>query len=87
MKILEKAIQNIDDSEYILSVFEVLKKFDRMYFYEKRREFNEIIYACFHNSKNDGVKKEAVEITKFFKNTRLFKTKLTTDEEKYYEEN
>lgn len=87
MKILEKAIQNIDDSEYILSVFEVLKKFDRMYFYEKRREFNEIIYACFHNSKNDGVKKESVEITKFFKNTRLFKTKLTADEEKYYEEN
>lgn len=87
MKILEKAIQNVDDSEYILSVFEVLKKFDRMYFYEKRREFNEIIYACFHNSKNDDVKKEAVEITRFFKNTRLFKTKLTADEEKYYEEN
>ena len=87
MKILEKTIQNIDNSEYILSIFELLKKFDRMYFYEKRREFNEIIYAAFHNSKNEDVKKEAVEITKFFKNTRLFKTKLTADEEKYYEEN
>ena len=80
MKIVEKALQNTADSEYILSVFEVLYKFDRMYFYENRREYNEIIYACFHNSASEDVKKKAVEITKYFKNTRLFKTKLTADE-------
>ena len=87
MKILEKALQNTSDSAYILSVFEVLYKFDRMYFYEKRREYNEIIYACFHNSENEEVKKNAIEITRYFKNTRLFLTKLTDEEEKFYKKN
>ena len=85
MKIIEKALQNTSDSAYILSVFEVLNKFDRMYFYEKRRDFNEIIYACFHNSQDEKVKKNAIEITRFFKNTRLFLTKLNDKEKKIYE--
>lgn len=87
MKIIEKALQNTSDSSYILSVFETLNKFDRMYFYEKRREYNEIIYACFHNSENEEVKKTAIEITRFFKNTRLFLTKLTDTEKKFYDKN
>ena len=87
MKIIEKALQNTADSLYILSVFETLNKFDRMYFYEKRREYNEIIYACFHNSVNEEVKKNAIEITRYFKNTRLFLTKLTDEEKKFYEKN
>ena len=87
MKIIEKALQNTSDSSYILSVFETLNKFDRMYFYEKRREYNEIIYACFHNSENEEVKKTAIEVTRFFKNTRLFLTKLTDTEKKFYDKN
>ncbi len=87
MKILEKALQNTAESAYILSVFEVLNKFDRMYFYEDRRAFNEIIYACFHNSNDKVVKKNAIDITRYFKNTRLFLTKLTADENKFYKAN
>ena len=87
MKIIEKALQNTSDSAYVLSIFEVLKKFDRMYFYEKRRMYNEIIYACFHNASNKEVKKNAIDITRYFKNTRLFLTKLTSDEEKFYKAN
>ena len=86
MKITEKALLN-NSSEYLLEVYAMLNKFDRMYFYEIRRDFNDVIYTNFHNTQNEDVKNTAVECTKYFKNTRLFKMKLTEDEVKYYSEN
>ena len=87
MKIVEKALGNTSDEAYILSVYKVLEKFDRMYFYEIRRDFNEVIYASFHTAKNDIIRKSALDCTRYFKNTRLFKTKLNKNEEKFYEAN
>lgn len=87
MKLVETALANNEDEKYILDVYSVLNKFDRMYFYEIRRDFNEIIYSSFHTAKNADVKKAAIVCTKYFKNTHLFKTKLDENEEKFYSEN
>lgn len=86
MKITEKTLLN-NNSEYLLEVYTMLNKFDRMFFYEIRRDFNDVVYSNFHNTQNEDVKNAAVECTKYFKNTRLFKMKLTDDEVKYYSEN
>lgn len=86
MKIVETALEN-DNKEEILSIYEVLNKFDRMYFYEIRRDFNEVIYKSFHNSTDKKIKKAALDCTRYFKNTRLFKTKLDKNEEKFYNAN
>lgn len=87
MKLIEKALSYNDDDAYILEVYSVLNKFDRMYFYEIRRDYNEVIYASFHAAKNKKIKKAALDCTRFFKNTHLFKTKLDKAEEKFYSEN
>ena len=87
MKIVEKALSYKDDENYIMDVYSVLNKFDRMYFYEIRRDFNEVIYGSFHSAKNDKIRKAALDCTRFFKNTRLFITKLTDEENKFYEKN
>ncbi len=84
MKLLEKALDNIEDYEYILSIYEIIKKLDRMYFYESRKSFNDIIYASFHNTENEDVKESAIECSRYFKSIRLFKAKLTVEEEKFY---
>ncbi len=88
IKIVEKALVNVKDSKYILSIYnDVLNKFDRMYFYELKRDFNEVIYTNFHTSKSNAVKEAALKCVRYFKITRLFKTKLTKSEEKFYNEN
>lgn len=87
MKLIEQALLNITDTNYIYSIYVLLKRFDRMYFYEIRRAFNEVIYNSFHTAKKDSIKELALECTRYFKNTRLFITKLTPDEEKFYKEN
>lgn len=86
MKLIETALKN-NDEEYNSDIYNILNKFDRMYFYEIRRDFNEVIYSNFHKSKSIEIKKAALECTRYFKNTRLFKTKLDKEEEKFYEEN
>lgn len=86
MKITEKVLSN-DNSDYLLEAYAMLNKFDRVYFYEIRRDFNDVIYSNFHNTQIEDVKNAAVECTKYFKNTRLFKMKLTEEEIKYYTEN
>ena len=87
MKVIEKALSNVTETEYLYNVYSMLKKFDRMYFYEIRREFNEVIYKSFHTAKKNLIKEEALECARYFKTTRLFKTKLTPAEEKFYNEN
>ena len=86
MKIVETALES-GDEEKILNIYEVLNKYDRMYFYEIRRDFNEIIYKSFHVATDKKIKKAALDCTRYFKNTRLFKTKLDKNEEKFYESN
>lgn len=87
LKILEKATKNISNYEYLVSVIELLNKFETTYFYEIRRDFNDVLYSCFHNSRSKNVKKAVIDITKYFNNMRLFKTKLTQSEEKFVNEN
>ncbi|MBR2786016.1 MAG: hypothetical protein IKD76_00685 [Clostridia bacterium] len=87
MKLIEKALSKVEDEKYILEVYELLNKFDRMYFYEIRRAYNEVIYASFHTAKNDKIRKTSLACTRYFKNTRLFLTKLTDKEKAFYNKN
>ena len=87
LKLLENALQNTSDEDYLLDLYEVLNKFDRMYFYDIRRDFNEIIYRNFHETNSKKVMKSALDCTRYFKNTRLFRVKLTAEEIKFYEAN
>lgn len=87
LKLLENALQNTSDEDYLLDLYEVLNKFDRMYFYDIRRDFNEIIYKNFHEVNSKKVMKSALDCTRYFKNTRLFRVKLTAEEIKFYEAN
>ena len=87
MKLVETALSSSKSKESTLDIYSVLNKFDRMYFYEIRRDFNEVIYNNFHTAEEKEIKKAALDCTRFFKNTRLFKTKLDKDEEKFYEKN
>ena len=87
LKLLENALQNTADEDYLLDLYEVLNKFDRMYFYDIRRDFNEIIYKNFHEVNSKKVMKSALDCTRYFKNTRLFRVKLTAEEIKFYEAN
>ena len=87
LKLLENALQNTSDEDYLLDLYEVLNKFDRMYFYDIRRDFNEIIYKNFHEVDSKKVMKSALDCTRYFKNTRLFRVKLTAEEIKFYEAN
>lgn len=87
MKLVETALNAADNKDKTLEIYNVLNKFGRDYFYEIRRDYNEVIYNNFHNSENKEIKKAALECTRYFKNTRLFKTKLDKKEEKFYEAN
>lgn len=86
LKILEKTLNNREDVEYILSVYSILNKLDKMYFYEIRKDFNELIYENFHMSEDDSIKNAVIECVQHFKNTHLFKTKLTESEAVFYNE-
>lgn len=87
MKLVETALVKAENKERTLAIYEVLNKFDRMYFYEIRRDYNEVIYADFHRAQDKKVKKAALDCTRYFKNTRLFITKLDKNEEKFYAAN
>lgn len=87
LKIFEMCLNNINDSQYVLKIYKLAKNFDRMYFYDIRRDFNEIVYKSFHTAKNNAIKEAALECSRYFKTTRLFKTKLDEKELKFYEEN
>lgn len=87
MKIIEKALVEGAEEEYILGIYDLLNKFDRGYFYEFRRNFNEIIYSNFHKSESDKIKKAALDCTRYFRNTRLFLTKITDEEKEFYKAN
>ena len=86
LKILEKTLNNREDVEYILSVYSILNKLDKMYFYEIRKDFNELIYENFHMSEDVSIKNAVIECVQHFKNTHLFKTKLTESEAVFYNE-
>ncbi len=80
LKFVSKSLTNIEDSQYILDVFTLLSSFDRMYFYEIRRDFIETLYSCFHNTNNMEVKLASLQCAKYFKITLLFRNKLSKEE-------
>ncbi len=87
LKILQNIFKKNLTDEEILEIYKQLNNFDRMYFYEIRRDFNEMIYNCFHISNSNNVKLALLECARYFKITRLFKNKLSGDELEFYNKN
>lgn len=62
LKFIEKALQNIDDVEYITSIDQLLGKFERMYFSENKKELNEILYNCYHMTTSNVIKISMIQM-------------------------
>ena len=84
---VEKALQNVDDSDYITSIDQILNKFDRLYFNEIKINLNEILYNCYHITTSQIVKLIVIRRVKYFKLTRMFKNKMEDEEKEFYNNN
>lgn len=87
LKFIEKALQNIDDVEYITSIDQLLGKFERMYFSENKKELNEILYNCYHITTSNVIKISMMRRTQYFKITRMFRNKMIDEEKDFYNDN
>ncbi len=84
---IKKALQNMDDSEYIANVDQILNKFDRLYFNEIKKNLNEILYNCYHTTTSKIVKTIIIRRAKYYKITRIFKNKMEDEEKEFYNNN
>lgn len=87
LKFIEKALQNIDDVEYITSIDQLLGKFERMYFSENKKELNEILYNCYHMTTSNVIKISMMRRAQYFKITRMFRNKMIDEEKDFYNDN
>lgn len=87
LTIIENLFDICENDNQIIKVYENIKLFDRMYFYEIRKELNEILYNVFHNTKNKYIKLVSLETARYFKITKIFKNKLNEKELVFYNEN
>ena len=87
LTIIENLFDICENDNQIIKVYENIKLFDRMYFYEVRKELNEILYNVFHNTKNKYIKLVSLETARYFKITKIFKNKLNEKELVFYNEN
>lgn len=87
LKFIEKALQNIDDVEYITSIDQLLGKFERMYFSENKKELNEILYNCYHMTTSNVIKISMMRRAQYFKITRMFRNKMIDEEKEFYNDN
>lgn len=87
LKFIEKALQNIDDVEYITSIDQLLGRFERMYFSEIKKELNEILYNCYHMTTSNAIKISMMRRAQYFKITRMFKNKMIDEEKDFYNDN
>ena len=83
LKFIEKALQNIDDVEYITSIDQLLGKFERMYFSENKKELNEILYNCYHITTSNVIKISMMRRAQYFKITRMFRNKMIDEEKRF----
>ena len=87
LKFIEKALQNIDDVEYITSIDQLLGKFERMYFSENKKELKEILYNCYHITTSNVIKISMMRRAQYFKITRMFRNKMIDEEKDFYNDN
>lgn len=87
LKLIEKAINNVDDVEYIISIDQLLGKFERSYFDKNKKEFNEILYNCFHMTTSETIKISIMRRIPYFRITRIFKNKMEDEEKSFYNDN
>ena len=87
LKFIEKALQNIDDVEYITSIDQLIGKFERMYFSENKKELNEILYNCYHMTTSNVIKISMMRRSQYFKITRMFRNKMIDEEKDFYNDN
>ena len=84
---IEKALQNIDNVEYITNIDQLLGKFDRLYFNEIKQELNEVLYNCYHMTTSNIIKISIMRRAKYYKITRIFKNKMSDEEKDFYNDN
>lgn len=87
LKLIEKAMNKIDDVEYIVGINQLLSKFEKSYFDKDKKEFNEILYNCFHMTTSETIKISIMTIIRYFRITRMFKNKLEEEEKIFYNDN
>lgn len=87
LKFVEKSLQNIDDVEYITSIEQLLRKFERMYFSENKKELSEILYHCYHMTTSNVIKISMMRSAQYFKITRMFKNRMIDEERDFYNNN
>ena len=87
LKLIEKAMHNIDDVEYIIGIDQLLGKFERLYFNENEKELNNILYNCFNTTTSDTIRISIMRRIPYFKITRMFKNKMDDEEKNFYNDN
>ena len=87
LKFIDKALQNIDDVEYITNINQLLGKFEKTYFNENKKELNEILYNCYHMTTSNVIKTSMMRRAQYFKITRMFRNKMTDEEKDFYNDN
>ena len=87
LKFIDKALQNIDDVEYITNINQLLGKFEKTYFNENKKELNEILYNCYHMTTSNVIKISMMRRAQYFKITRMFRNKMTDEEKDFYNDN
>lgn len=87
LNFIEKALQNIDDTEYIISIDQLLGNFNKDYFKEEKKQLNQVLYKCYHTTSSDIVKRSIIRRVKYFGITRLFKNQMNDEEKEFYNNN
>ena len=84
LRFIEKALEKIDDVEYIIEVITILSKFDILYFKENRKELVDILYKCYHNTSSDAIRLALIHKVRCFKVTKMFKTRMDEAENQIF---
>lgn len=87
LNFITKALQNIDNTDYIMEINNLLNEFDRVYFNEIKSELGEILYNCYHMTTSCTIKVAMIQRARYYKVTRIFKNKMQDEEKEFYNDN
>lgn len=87
LNFIAKALQNIDNTDYIMKINNLLDEFDRVYFNEIKSELGEILYNCYHMTTSRTIKVAMIQRARYYKVTRIFKNKMQDEEKEFYNDN
>ncbi|MCI9038395.1 MAG: hypothetical protein HFJ29_00705 [Clostridia bacterium] len=87
LNFIAKALQNIDNTDHIMEINNLLNEFDRVYFNEIKSELGEILYNCYHMTTSCTIKVAMIQRARYYKVTRIFKNKMQDEEKEFYNDN